>query len=347
MANHVKESCSVIIINWNGKSHLEDCIPSLLKAAWPFPYEIIVVDNGSTDGSVEYMRLLAKKHTNIHCIQNSRNLGFAETNNQGFARSKGSYILFLNNDTVVTPSFFGPLLSRLESDGNIAAVQPKICKYPDTSSIDSVGSFFLSSGFLYHVGHNKPYQKKYDRSGPIFTMKGACMLFRRDVLEKTGVFDPAYFAYFEETDLCHRVWLTGKSIWYESGSTIYHKGGVTSTRFPSSYIQFHSYKNRMYTYLKNFEIRTLCTVVPLHTAMCAVIIGVYILTGKPMLGWAILKAFLWNISQLGRLRIDRRRIATLRKKTDTEYLPFVSRSVGIGYYYHLFATSLAGFDDSE
>ncbi len=341
-----KESCSVIIVNWNGKTHLADCIPSLLNARWPGVYEIIVVDNGSTDGSLKYIRALQKKHAHIFVIQNKTNLGFAETNNQGFARSTGEYVVFLNNDTVVTPEFMMPLVSRLKKYPGVAAVQPRICKYPDTTLVDSVGSYFLTNGFLYHVGHNKPDQDKYHSPAPIFTMKGACMVFKRHVLEHVGVFDPAYFAYFEETDLCQRVWLSGKSIWYEPNSIIYHKGGETSTRFPSHYIQYHSYKNRIYTYLKNFEAHTLVGVVPRHIAVCILIMCVYILTGNIAVAAAVFRAILWNIFSINRLRNDRRSIARLRAVKDSQYLPAVTRSVPMSYYYHLFKTSLAGYEDA-
>lgn len=341
----IRAKISVIIINWNGKSHLQDCVSSLLKAKWPGPYEIIIVDNGSTDGSLPYLEALHKKHSFITCIKNSKNLGFAETNNQGFAKSAGDYIIFLNNDTVVSPDFVTSLLSRLEGDPDIGAVQPKICKYPDTSVIDSVGSYFMNSGFLYHVGHNKPDQMKYNTPGPVFTMKGACMMFKRNILEEVGVFDPEYFAYFEETDLCQRVWLSGKSIWYEPKSVIYHKGGETATRFPSRYIQYHSYKNRIYTYLKNFELRTLVSVMPRHLTVCFCIAGVYTVTGNFAVAFAVFRAIFWNLTHLNKLHNDRRNVTYLRKVNDSDYLPLVTRSVSIHYYYHLFSTSLAGYED--
>lgn len=335
---------SIIIVNWNGLDHLMDCLPSVLRNNY-LRIEIIVVDNGSTDRSIAYLRKIANTHANVYLIKNKRNLGFAGGNNIGFKKAKGELILLLNNDTIMPANFFEPLVKRLFSDKRIAAVQPKILQYPQKTLIDSIGSYFIGSGFLYHLGHNKPDQSRYQKPQPIFSMKGAAMLLRKDVLDKVGLFDDDYFAYFEETDLCVRILLAGFSIWYEPRSHIYHKGGQTAQKLPSSFVQYHAYKNRIYTYLKNFESTTVVRVLPKHIIMCLIVASMYICTGKFRLGFMIWRAIGWNIKQCFTIKEKRQTIWKIRKMKDADYLPSLTRRVRLGYYYHLFQTSLRGYQD--
>lgn len=336
---------SIIIVNWNGYENLKTCLQSLQKAELPTKLEIIIVDNGSQDKSVPYIKELQKSNSSIRLASLKENLGFAEGNNVGFFQAKGEYILFLNNDTLVSKTFYRMLKAKIESDPHIGGVQPKISMYPKIDFIDSVGSYFLTTGFLYHKGHNKKDKKLYNVSSKIFSMKGACMLFKHSVLDAVGVFDKKYFAYFEETDLCHRVILSGYDIWYEPTSQIYHKGGETAKKLPSAFVQFHSYKNRIYTILKNFEVVTIIKVIPLHIIYCLIISLVYLFTLQFSLSVAIVKAVFWNLTSINAIREERKSIATIRKRNDKDYLDELKRNVGFNYYYHLFTTSLAGYKE--
>jgi len=333
---------SIIIVNWNGRKLLEECLASVFAQKTAVTYECIVVDNGSTDRSV---LSISRKYPRVRIIKNDKNVGFAEGNNIGCTQARGTYILFLNNDAIVTKGFLSPLVSILKKNPHIGAVQPKIVQYPDTTLIDSVGSYFLPTGFLYHFGHNKKNNPKYEIASDIFSMKGACMLIRHDVLDRVGIFGNEYFAYFEETDLCHRIWLAGYRIQYVPDSVIYHIGGKTSLTLPSEYIQYHSYKNRIYTYLGNFEIMSLVRILPLHIALCLVISCLYVVTGKFRLGIAIINAILWNLIHISAIFNKRKIMKNIRVKKDSEYLPHITRTVRPSYYAHLFLTSLKGYED--
>ncbi|MCL5432854.1 MAG: glycosyltransferase family 2 protein [Patescibacteria group bacterium] len=338
-----KKKVSVIIVNWNNINNLKECLYSLKKIKYK-NIEIIIVDNGSKDGTLEYLAKEKKSNGNLIVIRNKKNLGFAEGNNIGYSLSTGEYILFLNNDTIVDDNFLGPLVEKLHNP-SIGGVQPKILSYPRKDIIDSIGSYLLNSGFLYHFGHNKPDAKKYNRGAEIFSMKGACMLLKKDVIEKVGLFDKNYFAYFEETDLCHRVWLSGSKIYYVSHSVIYHKGGETAKELDVSFIQFHSYKNRIWTYLKNLEIKTIIKIIPVHILFCEVITILYIFTLKFSLAFAVQKAIVWNLFNIDRLLIERKKIKAIRKVPDKFFTPNITRRVRISYYYHLFVSSLSGYKD--
>lgn len=340
----MKDLVSIIILNWNGIADTKECLASLNNITYK-NYEIIIVDNGSKDNSITELKKLQARNNKIKLLQNRKNLGFAGGNNVGYKAAKGSFILFLNNDTIVSKNFLTVLVNKINTSDKIGAVQPKILNYSEKNIIDSIGSYLINTGFLYHFGHNKKDNGKYNKESKIFTMKGACMLFKREVLEKVGIFDDKYFAYFEETDLCQRTWIAGYSIWYVPDSEICHKGGQTAKHLPSAFVNYHSYKNRIYTYLKNFDPSTIIRVVPLHIAMCEVATLIYLATFQLKLAWAIQKAIFWNMMQIFSLRKERSKIAKIRRFHDNEYLPQLIRSVNKNYYYHLFATSLVGYED--
>ena len=338
---------SIIIVNWNGYTLLKPCIESILKGTYK-NIEIIVVDNASTDKSRQYVAGLSRKNKAIRMIQNETNTGFAEANNRGSDAAHGSYVLFLNNDTIVEKDFIEPLVLRLQSK-KIGGVQPTILQHPKKTYVDSVGSYFLNTGFLYHAFHNKPLPKNRALRLParrIFSMKGACMLIKKSVLDEVGVFDPTYFAYFEETDLCHRIWIAGYEVWYEPNSVIYHKGGITSSKIPTGAITYHSYKNRLQTYLKNFETKTLWKVMPQHLILCLLVAAGYALRGQIQLSHAVMCALWFTISHIRDIVVARNMTQhTIRRVPDSSYPPLVTSHVRISYYYHLFTTALAGYKD--
>jgi GT2 family glycosyltransferase len=344
MKNNKNPLVSIIIVNWNGLSQMKDCLESLSKISYK-NYEVIVSDNGSTDGSLQYLDKVRNKFPKLVVVENGKNLGYAGGNNMGYEKASGNMILLLNNDTIITPGFLEPLVDALLSNNKIGGVQPKILSYPQKDIIDSVGSYFINSGFLYHMGHNRKDEGRYEANTEIFTMKGACMLFRREVIERVGgIFDSDYFAYFEETDLCQRIWITGYKVVYTPKSKIYHKGGETAKKLNSGFVLYNSYKNRYYTYLKNFELSTLIKIFPMHLIYCEVSTLAYLLTLNFQAALATQKALLWNLQNIKKIREGRKRIKQMRVVSDSSYLPKVTRSVRLSYYYHLFVTALAGYE---
>lgn len=337
---------SFIIVNWNGKKNLETCLREVFKIKTKYTYEIVIVDNGSIDDSVSYLKNLVKSRNNIQLVLNKKNLGYAGGNNTGIIVTRGKILLLLNNDTYVEKNFLDPLVDFLLKNKKVAGVQPKIMNYPNKDIVDSVGSYFINTGFLYHIGHNKKSSnKKFNNSSEVFTMKGACMAFKREVLCEVGIFDDSYFAYFEETDLCQRMLMAGYKISYVPNSTIYHMGGETSKHLASSFVQYHSYKNRIRTYLKNFELKTLVWILPVHIIMCEIVSVMYLITFKFSLFLSIQRAFWWNFVGLRSLIKERKKIKRMKKVTDKEYLPGITKQVRWSYYYHLFATALSGYDE--
>lgn len=328
---------SIIIVNWNGKHWLEKCLPSLYKQNYK-NFEIVLVDNASTDGSIEFIKKYYPKVRKI--VKNKENLGFAEANNRGYRVATGDYILFLNNDTEVTKEFLSILVKGLEKNKKIASLQSRMLLMDEPEKLDSVGAFLTRTGFLYHYGIAKRWQKKYNKKIPFYSAKGACMIFKKEVLDETlvdgEVLDSNYFAYFEETDLCHRVWMAGYEIYFEPKSIIYHKMGGTSNDMRNSFIQFHSFKNRINTYLKNLSLPKLFSILPLHILITQAFSLFSLFEFKFDIFMATQKAIWWNIKSIKQTIEKRNYIQkNIRKKTDSEIWPKIYKNPRIIYYLKL------------
>lgn len=312
---------SIIIATLNGKQLLIDCLKTLFK--YESNFEVIVVDNASTDGTVTWLK---KNYPQIKLIENSFNTGFAKANNQGLEISSGEYILYLNNDTLITQPFLKVLITELQSP-KTAAASPVIL-LPD-GTIDSIGSFFTSTGFLYHRAHRHKPSPSFVHKTTTYSLKGACMLWKKSVLDKIGPLDESYFAYFEETDLCHRAINGGFDLLVIPQVSITHLGGMTSNKIPSSFIQYHSYKNRIRTYIQNLPLTTLISVLPLHLALClfaAFKFGIKL----PRVGLAVLKGIFMGIA-LGLLTRNylakKRSLSSLTINPDWRYYYFLFKGL--------------------
>lgn len=336
------ELVSIIIPNWNGKEHLKKCLCSLENLDYP-NYEIILVDGNSSDGSVEFIK---ENYPQVEIVQNDRNLGFAETNNIGYKKAKGEYILFLNNDTEVEPDFLLILIKKLNEDKDIVGVQPKFLQMDNHEALDCIGDFLTFSGFLYHFGYRKKADNpKYLKTMELFAMKGVAMLFKRSVLEEVGVFDSDFFAYFEETDLCWRMQLAGYKIAYIPESIVYHKGKGTSSKINFSFIDYHSFKNRICSLIKNLEFKSLLKILPIHLCLCVLCGITLVLKGEISHGIAIFKAIGWNIANFEQTLKKRRFVQkNIRKITDKELFTGAYKNPRFSYYYYLF-TNLENYKD--
>ena len=323
---------SIVIINWNGTNDLKDLLPSLEKVKYK-NFETIIVDHGSADGSIEYIK---KNYPKIKLLEKKKNLGFALGNNVGVKEAKGEYILLLNNDTIVKPDFLLNLVDVIENDNKIGVVQPKII-FADSKKLQSTGTYFTSTGFLYHTGYNKdPNLAKYNKRKEIFSANGSCMLIKREVIEKVGLFDKDFFLYFEETDFCWRVWLTGYKIIYEPKAAILHKGSRATKRLPSYFVNFHSFKNRINTLIKNLGFLKLIKILPVHLFLCEAASISFLARGGIKVALSTQHAIFWNIFNLGRTLKKRKRVQEkIRKVEDKNIMPRVKRKVRLSYYYYL------------
>lgn len=214
----------IIVLNWNGKADTEDCLRSLSGLTYP-NCRTLVVDNGSTDGSVDHLR---RRFPGAQFIENQANLGFAAGNNRGIEQAmnnRAEYIFILNNDTVVMPDVLDRLVAAAESDPKTGAVGPKICYYSNPDRIWCLGgriSFFL--GATWHVAGRRKDRAKYQGIRDVDYLTGCALLLKRDVIEEVGSFDSIFGpGYFEDTDLCMRIRHKGYRLACVEQAKILHK----------------------------------------------------------------------------------------------------------------------------
>ena len=332
---------SIIVLNWNGKQFLKNCLDSLRKLTYK-SVEIIIVDNNSTDGSQEFIK---KYYPKFILVENKKNYGFARGNNIGFHKSKGKYVLFLNNDTVVSPSFLESLVDDLEKDSKIGCIQPQIRLTSEKDRLDQMGSYISFVGFLYHYGYRKKYSEKtYGKRREIFSAKGACIMFSSKLLKKIGLFDEDFFIFFEETDLCFRVWLSGYRVVYEPKSTIYHVvGGDTTASDKYKYERriYLIFRNTNCSYLKNFGTQNLLTVYPIFLGVQFCIFMLFLIKLRFDLLRAIIRAYWWNIVNLRNTLKKRKHVQHDIRKVSDRYLDqFIKLTPRPSYYYYsLFKTT--------
>ena len=231
---------SIIIANYNGRDLLQKCLESLSNVNYQ-NLEIIIIDNNSTDDSVEFV---TKNHPSIILVKLDKNKGFAEPNNIGAKIAKGQFLLFLNNDTVVTENFISEMINAIITDKKIAICQSLLLK--PNGDIDSSGDFLDDLGVVYNS------KTKIDHIREISSARGASMLIRANIFEKLHGFDEKFFVSFEDVDLCWRAWILGYRTLMIPTSIVYHSAGSTIKKIKSE-IAFHGFKNQLAMKVTNFE----------------------------------------------------------------------------------------------
>lgn len=301
--------------NWNGGDVYRECLSSLSKIRYP-NWELVVVDNGSTDGTTSISLDPAYKLKHSKLIKNKVNVGFAPANNQGYKISKGKYILLLNNDTLVDPNFLNVMVEKMEKDKSLGVLQPKIKVMDKPKLLDNAGSFLTKIGFLHHWGFMKKDSKEFDKEREVFTTKGACMLIRHKIIEKLGLFDSDFMSYFEESDFCWRAWLTGSRVIYYPKTYIFHKVGYTIKRLDVGSLNWHYYKNRICSLIKNLGTVNLFLVLPAHILVSLGISMAFLLKGQIKNSFIIWKAIWWNLVNIKKTLRKRRRVQKIRAVSD-------------------------------
>lgn len=222
----------VIILNWNGLELLKKFLPTASRLTVSDEADLIVADNGSADGSVAWIR---ENHPEVRIIEFDRNYGFAEGYNLAIEQADYPYVTLLNSDVEVTEGWWQPILSFLEQNPDVGAVQPKILSYRDRTSFEyagAAGGYLDSLGYPYCRGRLFDVVEKdngqYD-GAPVNVAwaSGACLSMPRDVYRRLGGLDPKFFAHMEEIDLCCRVHNAGLRVCAITDSHVYHVGGAS------------------------------------------------------------------------------------------------------------------------
>ena len=251
---------SVVIICWNDLRVLRECLHSIYQGTHSTDFEVLVSDNGSTDGSVEFIR---QRYPEVRVLENRANLGFGKGNNVGIRASSGDYVLILNPDTIIHDGSLDRLVQFakkhpeagafgcrvLNTDGTYqisARLFPTVRRYWVSAlglkKLANVSSLFLFEEYPRWFGETER---------PIDWQSGCCVMFRGDLLRRLGGFDEQFFYHFEEVDLCRRVWAAGHPILFTPEAVITHLGGQSVGRFPVRF-EIEKHRNRYRYFYKHF-----------------------------------------------------------------------------------------------
>ncbi|MFA6533790.1 MAG: glycosyltransferase family 2 protein [Patescibacteria group bacterium] len=322
---------SVIIVGYNSRVWLPGCFSSL-AAQTHRDFEIIFVDNGSRDDSLDFIRA---NYPETIIIENHSNSGFAGGNNLGLPKVSGDYIFLFSPDAKASPTLLADLLKAYEEIPQLGCVQPKLIFMHEPDKLDSCGSYFTWTGFLKHIGNFGPADlPEHNKSFPAFGLKGAAMMFKTEMVQKAGgLFDNDYWCYFEETDFCVRVWLAGYQCWYYPRAVAWHAIGGSTGSFVRDYtVQYHSFKNRLATYLKTLSLGTLIRLIPVYLAFNFGLVIFFLLIGQYYNSYAVIKALYYNLIHLPATLRKRKEIQTkVRRVVDKEFLGPVTAQLGLDF----------------
>ena len=233
---------SIIIPNYNGEEHLKVCLDSIDRQIYT-DYEVIVVDNGSTDGSI---RLLDSRKNPPILHRFTENKGFPAAVNYGIIHSKGKYIALLNNDIELDSKWLSLLVNALESDKSPGSVACKMKNYFDRDRIDAVGDVLTRAGNIIGRGYSEIDHGQYDASEYVFGACAGAGIYRREVFDSVGLFDEDYFAWFEDADHHFRSQLKGYRSLYVPTAVCFHKRGATAKKMSDLSIRLHARNHLFY-----------------------------------------------------------------------------------------------------
>jgi len=282
MNTHPLPLVSVIIVNYNGKHYLKQCLSSLSTQSYP-AIEIIFVDNGSSDGSVEYVR---KEFPSVRIIVSKKNLGFAKGNNIGIKEARGELIATLNNDTEVTPRWLEELVSAMDSDELVGMCASKMLFLDKPDMIQSTGLDISRSGVCWDRGIYEIDSGQYGYMEEVFGPSAGAALYRKKMLDEIGLFDEDLHAYLEDTDLAFRGRLAGWKCLYVPGAVVYHVHAGTGG-FETDYFIYYLNRNVIWVVIKNFTKMLFFSSLPWIIGRNIAVIPYYILKGH---GRAVIRA---------------------------------------------------------
>ena len=231
---------SIIVVSWNSRLDLAVCLPSIPPAAATHSFEVIVVDNASTDGSLDYVHSVMPESI---CLGNASNRGFAAANNQGIALSHGRYYLLLNPDTVLHRGACDALVQFMDLNPGVSACGPALLNgdgSPQRTGVRFPSLWNLCVEALF-VDRLLPHSRLFGRHRELYAdpgvpravdfVQGSCLLVRRESVSRIGELDESYFMYFEETDWCKRMKQAGGEVWYVPAAVVVHLGGGTFAHY--------------------------------------------------------------------------------------------------------------------
>ena len=248
---------TVVIPNMNGKDYLKNCLDSLKKST--VSHKVIVVDNGSQDGSFE---MVFESYPEVELIPFSENTGFCKAVNTGIKAAQTEYVLLLNNDTQVTPGMIEILERMLDKNEKFFSVSAKMLSLHDKNVIDDAGNLYCSLGWAFALGKGKSADQ-YNRSSFIFAACAGAALYRKSIFEEIGYFDENHFAYLEDIDIGYRARICGYKNLCNAKAICYHAGSASSGSRYNPFKTRYSARNNVYLIWKNMPTAQIILNAPL------------------------------------------------------------------------------------
>lgn len=249
---------TVIIPNWNGHRFLQTCFTSLREQDFE-DFETVLVDNGSTDGSVNFVR---ENFPEVRIISLNENRGFSAAANEGIKMSDSEYVALLNNDTETGSGWLASLVSAAESHPEAGFVASKLIDFHDRYSLDGAGDALRLGGLPYRLGHGEKDRGQFDTAAFVFGACAAAALYRRDMLDEIGLFDEDFVSYCEDGDLSFRAQLAGYRCLYVPDAVVYHMGSASTGGKRSATATRLGTRNSVSLLVKNLPVSTVPHILP-------------------------------------------------------------------------------------
>jgi N-acetylglucosaminyl-diphospho-decaprenol L-rhamnosyltransferase len=283
---------SIVLVCWNNKDYLEPCLQSLYDGMCHFSFDVICVDNGSTDGSLE---MLQEKFPDVKVIENGRNVGLSKASNQGICATSGRYVLLLNNDTIVNCRALEAMFVFLEANPEAGATGGKLLNgdrsfqggYAKFSTLLEELLIVTNLGDRLWPGYPSHHDSK--KPLPVGWLSSACLMIRRSALDKVGLLDESYFIYGDEADLQYRLNKAGQGVYYIPTATTVHYGGKSMNRWKRRRMV---YRGKLLFYMKNYG--------PVPTIFLRIMFGIFSLA--KLLIWTLV-LLVPNLRQRAKMEI--------------------------------------------
>jgi GT2 family glycosyltransferase len=288
---------SVIVVNWNGKALLADCLSSLRSQTFP-DFEVIVVDNGSSDGSAEFV---CEQFPQFRIVQLNENKGFAGGNNAGIQQARGAWIALINNDATAEPDWLARLYRAVEESPDIGLAASRVVL--TSGALDSAGDGMTIAGVPYKRGHGNAPDGIFLKPAEVFGASGCGVLLRRSMLDRIGLLDEDFFCIYEDGDLNFRARLAGFHCIYVPEAVILHRLHGTLGRLSKTYV-YYGQRNMEYLYFKNMPGRLFWRYMPIHIFSNVLGFAYFILRGRPLQFIRAKIAFVLDLPKVLRKRRD-------------------------------------------
>jgi GT2 family glycosyltransferase len=326
-------SVCLIIIHHKGLDMLKKCLESLFNTNYQ-NFQVILVDNGSNDGSYEYVTRYYGGKVNV--IRSEVNLGFVAGSNLALKKVRANYIVLLNDDVIVDSNWLAELVYEAEKDSSIGACQPKLRSLKDPRFFEYNGACGgmldiygvpLTRGRVFDVAEEDYGQ--YDKPVEIFWASGAALFLREKVIREVGPLDESFYAHMEEIDLCWRIRLAGYKVISVPRSIIYHLGD--GTLLPEKFYLKH--RNNLIVIIKNYGRWNLLRFLPLRIVQDFFSLIYYLIKGERARSMPVLKAYFWLLKNLRSVLLSRYIVQRRRKVKDKDIInSMVRKSVAVQYY---------------